>query len=119
MKKFILSMAGAATFLASAAILIDFGHRQSKNAFAHPLELTAGILGSIAGFGLAVLAEVDLPKKKLIGDLDLEDMLDEEDIALMNENISDVLGASAEQTVKPEALRKIELDEDASIEDFI
>ncbi len=118
MKKFIISMAGAATVLASAAILIDYGHRKSKNT-AHPAELAAGILGTLAGVALAVLSEVTLPKRKAIGDLDLSDMLDEEDIALMNENISDVLGASAEQVAKPEKLRHIELDEDATIEDFM
>ncbi len=119
MKKFIMSMAGAATVLASAAILIDYGHRKSKNAAAHPAELAAGILGALAGVALAVLSEVELPKRKTISDLNLCDMLDEDDIALMNQNISDVLGASAEQVAKPEKLRHIELDEDATIEDFM
>ncbi len=117
MKKFIMSMAGAATVLASAAILINYGSRKSKdNANG---QLAAGILGVLAGAALAVLAELNLPKRTTISDLNLSDMLDEEDIALMNQNISDVLGASAEQVAKPEKLRKIELDEDATIEDFM
>ncbi len=119
MKKFALSMAGAATVLASAAILIDYGHRKSRCAEASPAKLTAGIIGAVAGFALAVLGDINLPERRLIGDLDLADMLDEDDIALMDENISEVLGASAEQVAKPEKRRTIELDEEATIEDFI
>ncbi len=119
MKNFKLSLAGAVTFVAAGAILFDYGHRKSKCAPAHPIELTAGLLGAAAGLALAVLGDVNLPERKLIGDLDLENMLDEEDFALMDENIADVLGASAEQVAKPEKRRTIELDEEASIEDFI
>ncbi len=119
MKHFNLSLIGAATFVASGAILFDYGHRKSKSAPTHPIELTAGLLGAAAGLALAVLGDINLPERKLIGDLDLENMLDEEDFALMDENISDVLGASAEQVAKPEKRRTIELDEEATIEDFI
>ncbi len=119
MKKFGLSVAGAATLLTSAALLIDYGHRRSSNKNAHPAELVIGIVGSVAGITMAVLGELELPSKKKIDELDLEGLLDDSDIDLMEDNISAVLGASAEQVARPEKLHHIELDEEASIEDFI
>ena len=120
MKKFILSMAGAATLLTSAAILIDYGTRKSKSKSSNPAELAAGIVGAVAGVALSALAEIKTPiLKKKKEPLELGDILEEEDLDLLDESISEVLGVSDEQTVKNEILREIELDDEASIDDFI
>ena len=110
MKKFIVSMAGAATVLVSAVALICYANRKAKNA-----ALALGITGTLAGVALTVLSEkMEQPK-----DLVIDDMLTDDDVALMHENISEVLGSSPEHTEKPKQLRKIEVDEDATIEDFM
>ena len=118
MKKFAFSLAGAATVLASATVLIDYGRRKAKGLDAHPVQLTAGIVGALAGVTLAVLGEVNLPiRKKYV--LELDDLLDEEDFALMDENISEVLGGSNDHHARSASIRQIELDEEATIDDFM
>ncbi|MBQ9773846.1 MAG: hypothetical protein IJW30_04210 [Clostridia bacterium] len=111
MKRFILSMAGAASLLASASILIDYGTRKENAREAHPAELTAGIVGAVAGVALAALAEIKLPKKA--PKEELGDLLGEDDFALLDENLSEVLGD------EDATIPVIELDEETSIEDFI
>ncbi len=121
MKKFILSMAGAASLLASASILIDYGTRKALGKDAHPVELTAGIASAVAGATLAVLGEVNLPKrkKKAKADEELVVLLSEEDLALLEENVAEVLDGESEEAPAEEPAPAIELDEEATIEDFI
>ena len=115
MNKLLLTVAGAATLLISTAVLIDYAARKASHKKACSGELLVGIAGAAAGAAVALYAQKTAEKKDLL----IEDMLDEEDLALMNENISEVLGAGAEHTQKPEKLRTIEIDEETSIEDFI
>ena len=103
MKKFIISMAGAATVLASAVAFIDYANRRSKNNDRFVGELVFGIVGSLAGVALAVLSEKLEQPKELV----LEDMISDDDVALMHENISEVLGASAEHADTKKALRTV------------
>ena len=116
MKKFILSMAGAASLLASATILIDYGTRKARGKDTHPVELTAGIASAVAGAALATLGEIELPKlkKKAKAEEELVVLLSEEDLALLEENVAEALEVEIE-----DAAPEIELDEDATIEDFI
>ena len=115
MNKLVLSIAGAATVLVSAIALIDYASRKSAQKKACTGELVAGIVGAVAGTAVAVYAHKSAEKKDIV----IEDILDDEDIALMNANISEVLGTGAEHSKKPEKLRTIEVDEETSIEDFI
>lgn len=116
MNKFILSLAGAATVLASAIALIDYGHRKSKCKPAPGAELALGLIGVAAGAAVALLAEKKEVEKSLLAD----EMLDIEELALMHGNIAEVLGYSADHHHEPAAkLRTIEVDEETSIEDFI
>ena len=115
MNKLILTVAGAATLLISTVVLIDYAARKASNKKANAGELLVGIAGAAAGAAVALYAQKSSDKKDLV----IEDMLDEEDLALMQENISEVLGAATEHSQKPEKLRTIEVDEETSIEDFI
>ena len=116
MNKFIISLAGAATVLVSAIALIDYGNRKAKCKPAPGAELALGLIGAAAGAAIALLAEKELPKHDLL----VEDMLDEEELALMQGNIAEVLGYSADHHHEAAAkLRTIEVDEETSIEDFI
>lgn len=115
MNKLILTVAGAATMLVSAIVLVDYASRKAAKKKASAGELVVGLVGAAAGAAVTVYAQKADQKKELL----IEDMLDAEDIALMHENISEVLGTGAEHTKKPEQLRTIEVDEDTSIEDFI
>ena len=89
MKKFVLSMAGAATVLASAITLIDYASRKSQGKNACVGKLVFGVVGSLAGTALVVACEKATPRKELV----LDDMISDEDVALMHTNISEVLGA--------------------------
>lgn len=121
MKKFIFSMAGAASLLASASILIDYGVRKASGKDAHPVELTAGIASAVAGVALATLGEIELPKlkKKKKAEDELVLLLNEEDLALLEENVAEALDGDVEEAPAEEAAPVIELDEEATIEDFI
>ena len=115
MKKFIISMVGAATVLASAVAFIDYANRRSKNKDRFVGEVVFGVVGSLAGVALAVLSEKLEQPKELV----LEDMISDDDVALMHENISEVLGASAEHAETKKALRTVAVDEETTIDDFI
>lgn len=121
MKKFILSMAGAASLLTSASILIDYGTRKAFGKSAHPTELTAGIVGAVAGVTLAILGECDLPslKKKKNSDKEFLLLLNDEDLAKLENATSEELDESGEDTSGESKPQPIELDEEATIEDFI
>ncbi|MBQ9784792.1 MAG: hypothetical protein IJW29_04755 [Clostridia bacterium] len=120
MKKFIFSMAGAASLLASASILIDYGTRKASGKDAHPVELTAGIASAVAGAALTALGEIELPKlkRKKKSEEELVILLNEEDLALLEENADQDLTVDEEAPAE-EPAPTIELDEEATIEDFI
>ena len=113
-KKNLLTIAGVASALASGTLLADFIVRKSTHKRANATELVLGITGLVAS--ASVIAYAHLSKES--EEVEYEDMLTDEDIALMDANISEVLGASVDQTTKPR-LRNIEIDEEATIEDFI
>ncbi|MBE6589364.1 MAG: hypothetical protein E7643_04225 [Ruminococcaceae bacterium] len=114
-KKTLLTIAGAAGAVASGTVIADFIVRKASRKNSNATELVLGIAGLVAS--ASVIAYAHLSKAE--EETEYEDMLTEEDIALMDANISEVLGASAEQSVKPAPLNRIEVDEEATIEDFI
>lgn len=114
-KKVLLSMAGSVAAIVSTVAVVDYINRKIVRKDPYGLQLTAGLLGLAAGTALAVWAQMKLKDDEEV----IADVLTDEDVAMMDENISEVLGSSAEHTEKPAQLRKIEVDEDATIEDFM
>ena len=109
-------LAGAAVAAVSAALVVDYAVRKKREKSVYAGLLIAGIAGLI---GSAVLAYQ--PEKQAKAQLTVTDMLDDEDVTLVRENISEVLGdASASEGDANEVLcSSIEVDEDATVEDFI
>lgn len=114
-KKVLFSMAGAVTAIASTVVVVDYINRKVVRKEPYGAQLAAGLLGLAAGTALTVWAQLKMQDEENV----IVNVLTDEDIALMDENISEVLGSSAEHTEKPAQLRKIEVDEDATIEDFM
>lgn len=114
-KKILLTIAGAATAFASGTLISDYALRKGVHKRANPTELILGISGLVSSAAVLAYAYLAATEEKD----DYEDMLNDEDIALMDANISEVLGASVEHTEKPLSLRLIEVDDEATIEDFI
>ena len=117
-KKVLLSMAGSAVAIASTVALVDYINRRiTCKAQGQPYlsQLATGVIGLVAGTALTVWAQMKVEDEPEV----LVDVLSDEDIAMMDDNISEVLGTSKETSEKPTRLRKIEVDEDATIEDFM
>ncbi len=115
-KKKIASFVGVATVFASAIALIDYGNRKAKNKTASLAELTLGIIGAAVGITLTAIAERN-PLKTT--EKEVLNLFDESDVDRMVQNISEVLGNSAETKKLEKPMRTIEIDEEDSIEDFI
>lgn len=92
MKKTVYTIAGAAVAIFSAAASGVAIGRKKKEASAAPMVLS-GILGVTAGAVIALIPRVQELKQKMVFD----DLLDEDDVALMEENISEVLGKDIEE----------------------
>ncbi len=114
-KKILLTVAGAAGAFASGALISDFAMKKGVHKKANPTELVLGISGLVAAASVMAYAYLAGAEEEP----EYDDMLTDEDIALMDANISEVLGASVEPTEKPLPLRSIEVDDEATIEDFI
>ena len=65
---------------------------KKKESSAAPIVLS-GILGVSAGAGIALIPRVQELKQKMV----LDDLLDDGDVALMEENISEDLGKDIEE----------------------
>lgn len=92
MKKTIYTIAGAAVALFSATAAGVAIGKKKKEASAAPMVLS-GILGVTAGAVIALIPRVQELKQKMV----LDDLLDDGDVALMEENIAEVLGKDIEE----------------------
>ena len=92
MKKTIYTIAGAAVALFSATAAGVAIGKKKKEASAAPMVLS-GILGVTAGAMIALIPRVQELKQKMV----LDDLLDDGDVALMEENIAEVLGKDIEE----------------------
>ena len=113
-KKKLLTILGCAGAVASGAAIVDFIAKKATRRSCGALEPALGIVGLAASTAVILYAQTSP-----IGDEEYEDMLSDEDIALMDANICEVLGSSEERPAKSEKCSGIEIDEDATIEDFI
>ena len=92
MKKTIYTIAGAAVAIFSATAAGVAIGKKKKEASAAPMVLS-GILGVTAGAVIAMIPRVQELKQKMV----LDDLLDDGDVALMEENIAEVLGKDIEE----------------------
>ena len=107
-------LASAALAVASTASIVTYAVQKSKNQKSNVGLLIAGITGLAGSAFLATRPARDAQKK-----LTVEDLLDDADTELMQTNISEIFGNAAEQGEAEQTIRQIELDEEATIEDFI
>ena len=113
--KWIVTAAGAISALASTVAIVDFARRKATGLLAPGYQLAAGLSGLAAGTALITLSHLLLEDKEI----DVEEILSEEELDLMDTNLSATLGASAEPVAKPARGSRIEVDEEATIEDFM
>ncbi len=107
-------LAGATFALASTAALITYAVKKAKTGKAAVGLLVAGI----AGYAIGTIAATE-PARAASRRLTVEDLLDDADTELMQSNISEIFGNAADRGATPQVLRQIEVDEEATIEDFI
>ena len=91
MNKKMYALTSAAVAVASTVMILDFAIRKKTEHAACVGVLLAGLAGLIGG---AVIAYQ--PEKKARRGLTVEDMLDDYDVALVENNISEVLGVAAD-----------------------
>ena len=92
MKKTIHTIAGTSLAIFSATAAGVAIGKKKKEASAAPMILL-GSLGVAAGAAIALVPRVQELRQKMV----LDDLLDDEDLALMKENISEVLGKDIEE----------------------
>ena len=92
MKKTIYTIAGASLAVFSATAAGVAIGKKKKEASAAPMILL-GSLGVAAGAVIALVPRVQELRQRMV----LDDLLDDEDLALMEENISEVLGKDIEE----------------------
>ena len=107
-------LAGAAIALASTAAILTYSFKKAKTSAAGVSLLLAGLVGYAVG-----AAAAPEPARAATRRLVVEDLLDDADTERVQSNISEIFGNSADCGGNQAALRSIELDEDASIEDFL
>lgn len=110
-KQFYLT--GAAVAAASVALIVDYSIRKKKEQAPFAGILVAGIAGLFLGAAIAYKPEKEAKKA-----LTVDDLLDDGDEELVHQNISELMDKSVESGKKPQKIRKIEVDEETSIEDF-
>ena len=114
-KRLLYTVAGAAVAASSAALIVSYAVCKAKKKAACAGLLVAGIAGMAVGAALAYKPEADARKQ-----LTVNDLFDDSDMELVNQNINEVLGISADHGEPNRApARQIELDDEATIEDFI
>lgn len=107
-------LTGAAVAAVSAALIVDYAVRKKKEKTVYAGLLIAGLAGLV---GSAILAYQ--PEKQAKKQLTVTDMLDDEDVSLVHQNISEVLTDTADRGEQERAIRTVEVDEETTVEDFM
>ena len=107
-------IASAVTTAVSVAGIVTYAVKKATKGKACAWLLLAGMAGLAASAALVTKPDRDAAKS-----LAEEILLDDADADLMQLNISEILGTGADHVETPKKLRQIEVDEDATIEDFI
>ena len=116
--KTVATAVGTAIAVGSMVAIADFIDRKARaSRTAHTAELVLGVTGLLIGAGLTLGANRP-PRHKII----VEDMFDEDELELANEQIRETLNTGADRgifTTEASNTKPIEVDEEATIEDFI
>ena len=107
-------LTGAAVAAVSAALIVDYAVRKKKEKTVYAGLLIAGLAGLV---GSALLAYQ--PEKQARKQLTVTDMLDDADVSLVHQNISEVLKDTADCNGQTRVTRTVEVDEEATVEDFM
>ncbi len=114
-KRVAYTAAGIAVAVGSAIAVVDYIDRKRRHKSNTVAELIAGIAGVAAGIAIATE-----PKREERRAVVIEDLFDEEELRLIYEQIKETLNANADgESPLAAPKRTIEVDSDATIEDFI
>ncbi len=114
-KKVALTAAGIAMAVGSVVAIIDYADRRRRARGANACELIAGIAGVVGGILLATE-----PARQKNRSLAIEDMFDEEELLLIQQQIRETLNTDTDHSSpSKDHLHAIEVDSEATIEDFI
>ena len=109
------AIAGGVLITASVVPMVAYLSRKKE-------DQTTGVgmlLGAVAGLTAGILLAYE-PERRARRRVVVDQMFDDDDAALADSRIHSVLNRSEERTAKPESLRReIEVDEDASVDEFI
>ena len=114
-QKVALTAAGIALAVGSVVAIVDYAERKRTDRRANACELIAGIAGTIGGILLATE-----PSRRKTRSLTMEDMFNEEELLLIQQQIRETLNTDTDHSAPSrEHLHAIEVDSEATIEDFI
>ena len=114
-KKVAYAAAGVAVAVGSAIAVVDYMNRRRKERRSNVAELIAGIAGIAAGIAIATE-----PKREEKRVLVMDDLFDDDEIQLIYQQIKETLDSQVDgEECSKDHLRTIEVDDDATIEDFI
>ena len=114
-EKLAFAIAGGALITASIIPMVAYLSRKKEDQHAS----VGMLLGAVAGLTAGILLAYE-PKRRARHRVVVDQMFDDDDAETANSKIDGVLNRSEERVAKPESFRReIDVDEDASIGDFI
>ena len=113
--KLTFAVTGSALITASVGSMIAYLSRKKEDQ-----DVGVGMfLGAVAGLTAGILLAYE-PERRARRRVVVDQMFDEDDAEVANRRISEVLNKPEESGAKPKSHRRaIEVDEEASLEDFI
>ena len=114
-EKLLFAIAGGALITASVVPMVAYLSRKKEDQHAG----VGMLLGAVAGLTAGILLAYE-PERRARRRVVVDQMFDEDDAEMANRRIHDVLNKPEERREKPASHRReIEVDEEASLEDFI
>jgi hypothetical protein len=115
MNKLLFSLVGATLMVGSVIAILDGAASKKKRARGvTAAEVVLGVAGLVAGTIVALRPEMERYEATVVSD-----MVSDDDEGRLHKHIHEVLGDTADRGKVATHVREIELDSDASIEDFI
>ena len=113
--KLVFAVTGGAMITASVGAMIAYLSRRKEDQ-----KVGVGMfLGAVAGLTAGILLAYE-PERRARRRVVVDQMFDEDDAEVANRRINEVLNKTDERGAKPASHRReIEVDEEASLEDFI
>ncbi len=114
-EKLLFAIAGGALITASVVPMVAYLSRKKEDQHAG----VGMLLGAVAGLTAGILLAYE-PERRARRRVVVDQMFDDDDAAVANSRINGVLNRNEERAAKPESHRReIDVDEEATIEDFI